>query len=279
MKVLVFIPTLNAQKFISRQIDMLRKQTIKPDIFVVDSGSTDKTLEILREKHINYKIISKNNFNHGLTRNEVLKFDKYKYYLFLTQDAIPCDEFLVENMLKMFEEKVKIVYARHIPYDFSDEIEYFSREFNYPVNTFIKSLDDVNKLGIKTFFTSNSCCMYEANYFRFKKGFKKVNVSEDMEFAYRCIMDGYFIGYAANAKVCHSHLYNFKEIYNRYFEIGRFFCMHPYLNKYMNMGEGISQVKYVLKKLFKKKSYLLILKFIVQVMIKYIAFNRGKKSC
>jgi len=280
MKVLTFIPTLNAEEFISDQIRMLKKQSIKTDIFIVDSGSEDNTLQILQKEKINYKEILKTEFNHALTRNEVLKYKDYDYYLFLTQDAVPCNEFMIENMLKKFNnDMVKIVYSRQIPYSFSDDIERFAREYNYPKQNIIKTFNNIKKMGIKTFFTSNSCCMYDAKYFQRKKGFNKTNVSEDMEFAYRCIMDGYAVVYAADSTVCHSHVYSLKDLYKRYFEIGKFFCYHKNIYKYLNIQDGGEQTKYIFKRLLEKKAFLSIFKLFIQVFIKYVAFKKGQKGC
>jgi rhamnosyltransferase len=279
MKILVFIPTLNAQKFIKKQIDLLRKQTQKVDIFVVDSGSEDNTLQIIRECGVDYIQIKKTEFNHGLTRNMVLNFSGYDYYLFLTQDAIPCDEKLVENMLKYFSKDVKIVYARQVPYEFSNDIEKYSRMFNYPEKTQIKDKNSINELGIKTFFTSNSCCMYEVEYFKKQGGFVDTNVSEDMEFAYRCVMDGYKIVYAADAKICHSHVYSFKSLYKRYFEIGRFFCYHKKLSIFDSKKEGALQVRYVLLNLIKNRRFFLVFRYMAEIIVKYIAFKKGLKGC
>jgi len=278
MRVLVFIPTLNAEAFLEKQLQKLLNQTTMPDIYVVDSGSTDKTLEILKKYNVKYEQIDKSEFNHGATRNKVLKFNNYDYYLFLTQDAIPCDKYLIENMVRAFDENIKVVYARQIPYDDANEIEKLARNFNYPEISKIKCKKDIENFGIKTFFTSNSCCMYEANFFKSMKGFSKINVSEDMEFAYRTIMSDKCIKYEANAKVCHSHKYTLTSLYKRYYQIGCFFGKNKYLEKYKASKEGKKQTKYIVYNLIRKKPFL-IPRFFIEVIIKYIGFKLGKSNC
>jgi len=277
-KILVFIPTLNAEKFLSKQLEMLKKQTIKPDIYVVDSGSKDDTIEILTKYNINFEVINKNSFNHGLTRNKVLSFQNYDYYLFLTQDAIPCDKYLIEHMVSAFDKKIKIVYARQIPYDDSNDIEKLARNFNYPDSSIVKCKKDIEKLGIKTFFTSNSCCMYEAEYFKKQRGFSNTNVSEDMEFAYRTVMDGYCIKYEAGTKVCHSHNYTLRSLCKRYFQIGCFFGKNRYFKNFKTTKEGKKQTKFILYNLIKRNP-LLMSRFIAEVAVKFIGFKIGKIKC
>ena len=46
MKVSIIIPTLNAERWISQQLDMLLKQTVQAEILMIDSDSTDATLGI-----------------------------------------------------------------------------------------------------------------------------------------------------------------------------------------------------------------------------------------
>ena len=43
MIVSVIIPTLNAERWIARQLDMLLSQTVEVEILVIDSGSADAT--------------------------------------------------------------------------------------------------------------------------------------------------------------------------------------------------------------------------------------------
>ena len=70
----------------------------------------------------------------------------------------------------------------------------------------IKSFNERQTLGIKTYFASNVCAAYERETFdalgRFDTG---QILNEDMLFAYKLIENGYFIKYEAWAKVIHSH--------------------------------------------------------------------------
>ena len=152
MNIKIIIPILNPPKdFFTKNLLMLKNQTIKADIILINSG--DKIPEDLTYQVIN---INKKDFNHANTRNLALDFEA-DYYLFMTQDALPFDEYLIENLCKGFEKDKEIVvsYARQIPYPDSDIIEIFARNTNYSEASKLKSKDDLATLGIKTFF--NSC--------------------------------------------------------------------------------------------------------------------------
>ncbi len=271
-KILVIIPTLNAEQILEKQLCMLKEQ----NVLVIDSSSTDDTLKIAKEKNIDVTIIKKADFNHATTRNIALQQDA-DFYLFLTQDALPVDSYLVEKLLKPFNDKEVVVsYARQIPYENADAIERFARETNYPDKSTIKSKESLSYLGIKTFFSSNSCAMYRASYFKKVDGFKEgLIMNEDMEFAARAILDDKKVAYCADAKVRHSHDYSIKDIFKRYFDIGIFFKTNQQiLDKVDAQSTGIKQAKDELSYLV-KKSLFSIPKSIIFSLTKYIAYKLG----
>ena len=87
--------------------------------------------------------------------------------------------------------------------------ERFTRSFNYPEDSCIKTKEDLGKMGIKTFFASNVCCAYDREKFWFQGGFiQKTIFNEDMIFAGKAVLqDDYAIAYVAEARVIHSHNY------------------------------------------------------------------------
>ena len=57
VRVCAVIPVLNEEKFISRCIDSLLKQTMPVDILVMEGGSTDSTLDILKSYGDSIKVV------------------------------------------------------------------------------------------------------------------------------------------------------------------------------------------------------------------------------
>ncbi len=275
-KILVIIPTLNAIATIEKQLSLLKNQ----NILIIDSSSTDDTLKVAQKLDIDVVTIKQVDFNHATTRNIALKYQA-DFYLFLTQDAQPVDEDLVNNLLKSFKDiDIVVSYARQIPYDSADSIEKFARDTNYPAKSKIKSKEDLATFGIKTFFNSNSCAMYRASYFKKIGGFKEgLIMNEDMEFTARAIKEGKKVFYQADAKIWHSHKYGVKDIFQRYFDIGIFFATNEWISKEANRyikteTTGIKQAKDELIYLL-KKSPLSIPKSILFSLTKYIAYKLG----
>ena len=80
-----------------------------------------------------------------------------EFLIFMTQDAVPQDQYLIEKLMEPFQDqKVGASYARQLPDKDCRMVERYTRSFNYPQESRIKTIEDVDKLGIKTFF----CSMY-----------------------------------------------------------------------------------------------------------------------
>jgi len=274
MNIQTVIPIFNPESsFVYAMIPLLRKQTLTLSLLLINSGKND--IDALGSKIIK---LSQSEFNHANTRNLALNYEA-DFYLFMTQDATPYDEFLVENLLKAFEDTdVVVAYARQIPYKDADAIEVFARTTNYPPISKVKSQDDLPTMGIKTFFCSDSCAMYRASYFQKVDGFKKdLNTNEDMEFAARAIMDGKKVAYVAEAKVYHSHHFTCKDIWERYRSIGRFFKENRWIleevSRYSKAeSTGFKQALFELKYLL-QHSPLAVPRSIIVSIVKYIAFK------
>lgn len=167
-------------------------------------------------------LLKKEEFDHGGTRHLATTFSQADYLLFLTQDAMPKDEKLVENLLNAFswDEKIKAAYGRQLPNSTCREIEKYTRSFNYPEESRVKSKEDLETLGIKTFFCSNVCAMYEKAAYESQGGFiRRTIFNEDMIYAGGLIKSGYKIAYVAEAEVIHSHNYNAVEQFHRNFDL------------------------------------------------------------
>lgn len=276
MNIKIIIPILNPPKdFFTKNLSMLKNQTIKADIILINSG--DKIPEDLNYQVIN---IDKKDFNHANTRNLALDFEA-DYYLFMTQDALPFDEYLLESLCKGFVDSDTVVsYARQITYSNADIIEKFARNTNYPDISKLKSKDDLATLGIKTFFNSDSCSMYDAKYFKNIKGFKKdLNTNEDMEYAARAILNNKKIYYNATAKVYHSHNFNILEVWKRYNQIGIFFKENSWISQSVALyikteSSGVKQAKAELVFILKNRPFYLF-KSVLFSFTKFIAFKLG----
>ena len=92
----------------------------------------------------------------------------------------------------------------------------------------MKSKEDIEKLGIKTFFCSDVCAAYKRDIFDRLGGYPDHAIfNEDMIYAHKAIMAGYSIAYAADACVYHSHNYTGVQQFHRNFDMGVSQADHP----------------------------------------------------
>ena len=111
--------------------------------------------------------LSKREFDHGRTRNSGVRHSDAEIFIMMTQDAVPADEFLVEELLKGLHsgENTAVAYARQLAQDTSSEVEKFTRNFNYPEEAAVKTKADIDKLVIMAFFCSKVFAEYNREIF------------------------------------------------------------------------------------------------------------------
>ena len=98
----VIMPVFNGAKFLERSMDSLFKQTLKNfEIILIDDGSTDNSLEILRSYEREYsfvKVLSQENSGSGKARNYGIDEAKGEYIAFLDADDFFIDDDALEKM-------------------------------------------------------------------------------------------------------------------------------------------------------------------------------------
>jgi rhamnosyltransferase len=242
MRISVIIPTLNAASYLPRLLDRLNKQSHPPhEILVVDSASEDTTCDIARRYGARMLTIKRDSFDHGGTRNWASRQATGDIFVFMTQDALPKNEFFLSELIRPFDdEQVAAVSGRQVPRDEAPILEKLARELNYPQQSIRKSYADIKQYGIKTFYFTNVCSAVRGDIFRLIGGFPEPVVSnEDMIFAAKCILKGYAIEYSSDAEVIHSHNYSISQQFRRYFDIGASLRLNKWILSYAKAeGEG-----------------------------------------
>ncbi len=234
----------------------------------------------LKEYHnIIVKHISKREFDHGKTRNRGVKESDADCFLMMTQDAVPADEHMVEELLgKLHQDGVAVAYARQLAAEDSSEEEKIARAFNYPAESAVKTKADLERLGIKTFFCSNVCAAYNRRIFDELGGFVRRTIfNEDMLYAAKAVEAGYGIAYAAEAEVYHSHSYSCAEQFHRNFDLGVSQAEHPEVfAAYPAESEGLRLVRETVRHLWESGMKRRIPYAIVQSGCRYMGYLFGK---
>lgn len=220
MRCALVIPTRNAGAHLDRLLPALAAQRRQPDsILVVDSRSSDDTVERFRAFGARVEVIEPASFNHGGTRRWASQQVEADALIYLTQDAIPASPDSFANLLDELyaEADIGVAYGRQLPHPGAGLLGAQARRFNYPPESRSKRLADASELGIKTCFSSDSFSAYRSDALAAVGGFPEdVIGSEDAYVAARLLQAGYAVRYAASAEVYHSHDYRLLEEFRRY---------------------------------------------------------------
>ena len=286
-KVDVVIPTYKPGKKFSRLLKILQRQTWPVGKIIV--MNTEKSFwnehgfEGIKNLEVHH--LTKEEFDHGETRNRGMRFSRADIVVFMTDDAVPADEHLIEALVKAFEQRgpegeaVIMAYARQLPDKDCPLAERYTRSFNYPEESCVKTRADLEQMGIKTFFASNVCCAYDREKFWFQGGFiRRTIFNEDMIFAGKALLqDDYAVAYAAGARVIHSHNYNCRQQFKRNFDLAVSQADHPELfGCVRSESEGIRLVKSTARFLIRRGKPWLVPGLVVKSGFKFLGYRAGK---
>jgi len=199
----VVIRTLNEQKHIGLLLQKLRAQRAigaGVEIVVVDSGSTDKTLDIVNSHGVRLVQITPNEFNYSTALNLGIQKSQGELIFVLSGHSVPISKHWASQIIKHFtDDKVAGVYCRQKAWD----------DANWHEKRRIKSVfDDRNKVFYSSdkqeinFSNAASCirrCVWQQH------NFKVIPAAEDREWAKWAVEKGYKIVYDADEAVYHSH--------------------------------------------------------------------------
>ena len=283
MKIDVIIPTYKPGKEFEKLIGRLQNQEYPIHKIIIINTRTDIFPKELDRSNYEIEIthIEPDQFDHGGTRNMGAGMSDADIVVYMTQDAIPVDEKLIGTFAKIFEENpdIGIAYGRQLPREECNIIERYTRRFNYPEKSLIKTKEDLPRLGIKTFFCSDVCAAYRRNYLLSAGGFEDPTIfNEDMIFAGKRIYAGDKVAYVAEAKVIHSHNYTGRQQFHRNFDLAVSQAQHPEVFEGVpSEGEGIRMVKATAKYLLRNGYPWKVFTLVYQSGCKYIGYFLGKR--
>lgn len=221
----VVIPVKNEAKKIRACIEGILSQTVDVlEIIVIDSGSTDGTLDILKAyEKVKIVEIPGSEFNHGLTRNLGVEQAKGEFVLLTVGDAEPYDENWIQHLLDGFidDSVAGVCGMQVVPHDLdknpadwyrpiSDPI---IKPYSYPNGAFDKLSPAEKKLACGW---DDVTAMYRKDL-KLTMPFEKTTYAEDAIWAKQALKAGYTIVYNTAARVYHYHLedadFAFKRTY------------------------------------------------------------------
>lgn len=282
-KIQVIIPIYKPDHKLIELLKKIKEQSIEDiPLLIIDSGSNDEYKSEIKNMNCLVKKIDVKTFNHGGTRQMGADmFPDKDIYIFLTQDAILANEKSIENIVKVFDNfNIGCAYGRQLPHKDANLFSSYARLFNYKDKSYIYSINDKEKYGIKTAFNSNSFAAYRRKALNEIGGFPIDTIlSEDMYVAAKMLLNKWSVAYCSDAMVYHSHNYTIWQEFKRYFDIGVFHSRESWIKDTFGGAEGegkkyiISEFKYLIK-----RNIVLIFPMIIRDIMKFFGFRLGMKE-
>lgn len=276
MTIDVICPLYNAEQYVeSLHHSVLMQENVNLNaISYVLTKSKDKTEVILKGMNADYVVINPEEFSHSYTREMMAKRSTADIIVFITQDIkiLRCD--WLYNLTKdICLGKCEAAYSRQIAE--KNNIEKYTREKNYGEISFIKSKNDIEQMGLNTFFFSDASSAIDRRIFE-KLGYydgKILASNEDQYIAYKLIMNNYRIEYCAESEVVHSHDFNFHKLFKRYKDTGSFYRSESYMNEYGTNKAGASMALYILKRIIEDRNWSAAWEYLPNMIARYMGMK------
>ncbi len=224
----LLIPTKNGGDLFKRVVAGLQRQTIWPQVefIIIDSGSTDDTIEVAKAAGAKVISIPPAEFNHGGTRDQAIAAANCERIVLTVQDAIPAHQDVLERLIAVLDDAaVAGGYAKQIPQADADYIT--KRNLNAWLTG--RDLREVRSLASPAHYDAfapmdkyvfcnfdNVCSVIRKSVWESQK-FGRINFGEDIDWAERVLKAGHKIVYEPEAAVVHSHdrplAYEYKRTY------------------------------------------------------------------
>jgi glycosyltransferase involved in cell wall biosynthesis len=212
----IIIPTYNGGDVFRECLSEIAAQRYSGpvELIVIDSGSTDGTLEAARDFGAHTISIPQKDFHHSRTRNYVLKAASYPLVVFTVQDAIPASHTWLEVLSgSLVSPRVVAASGAQFPHAGADlyasaEVDFHREYLGAGFQTF--SLDSSSEKResydtlLRKIRLDNVSSIYRTDIIR-DIPFPEVRFGEDMAWAYSALRKSYRIAYNPSAAVYHSH--------------------------------------------------------------------------
>jgi rhamnosyltransferase len=213
----IVLPTKNGAASLPALLDAVSAQRVdfEFEVIVVDSGSTDGTVDLLRPRVQRLVAIAPAQFDHGLTRNLGIEHAEGELVVLMVQDAVPASDTWLDALTAPLrsDERIAGVFARQRARDDASVITRYYHDrwiasSSQPRTAAIADRSDFDALDPRARFDlcvfDNVCsCIRRSVWSRYP--FRATPIAEDVEWARDVLIAGYRIGFVPSAAVVHSH--------------------------------------------------------------------------
>jgi rhamnosyltransferase len=205
----IVIRCLNEERLIGRLLNGIEAQTVKPDqIVIVDSGSTDRTLEIAKGYPVEVHMIEPAEFSFGRSLNRGIAAARGDIAVFASAHVYPVYDTWLEHLTKPFADpEVALAYGRQVggpttPYSESQIMATW-----FPADSNARQAHP---------FANNANAAIRRIEWQAVPYDEELTGLEDLDWAAKVLERGKGIAYVAEAPVVHLHDERFSQTLNRY---------------------------------------------------------------
>jgi len=192
------------------------------EIVVVDSGSSDNSVEIARSHGASVYEIPAASFTHGGSRNYGAARAGGDILVFISQDAAPiANDWLAQLVAPLHEDEALAgVYGRQLAHEGARPTEVYFLDFLYGPTWRRQEIDHGGQLSMDVTLFSNVNSAVRRSAWEAMPFAEDIVMSEDQEWSRRALQAGYALEYRPEAAVRHSHNYTLWSAFQRFFDSG-----------------------------------------------------------
>ncbi|MAS81244.1 MAG: hypothetical protein CMF45_00990 [Legionellales bacterium] len=206
----VIIRTYNEAQYIEPLLKSIRLQTLQNiEIILVDSESTDDTVEIASKYCDKIVDIKKSEFTFGYSLNKGIEQAAGEYLILVSAHTLPSNKQWIEQLIQPLNDpSIAMVYGKQIG-DFNSRYP----EYIDLLRTF-KSQSKI--LKAPNYFSHNANASLRKSFWEYHQFDAHLSGQEDIEWAKHWMQQGFYTFYQHEAVIIHSHRETWAQIRHRF---------------------------------------------------------------
>ncbi len=205
----IVIRAYNEEQHIGKLLTGIEQQTFQDkETLIVDSGSTDATLEIANRFDVKVVNIDSRDFTFGRSLNRGIIEAKGRYIVIISAHCFPVYPDWLEQLLKPFEDqRVAVSYGKQRGADSNHFSEHQFFQTYFP---------DISQPDQGQPYTHNANAAIRRSLWEQHPYNEEITGLEDLAWSSWAKTQGHTIAYMSEAEIVHIHKETFKQVHNRY---------------------------------------------------------------